>query len=110
MSKTLRFCPQEYGAHRFLVLQIRGEQGIASGIRRIEAAAGPAALEYLDSRDAVVKQLSSQLKVGAGELPARVAGASSSPNTASSGFQMTPDRAVSELSSVAHACSQRTAE
>ena len=57
-----------------LVVQIKSEQGIASGIRRIEAVAGPAALEYLDARDSVVKDLSSRLKVSASDLPYRVAG------------------------------------
>ena len=43
--------------------KIISEQGIASGVRRIEAVAGPAFVEYAIARDVVVKQLSSSLKV-----------------------------------------------
>lgn len=39
------------------------ESGIASGIRRIEAVCGAAALEYLNTQDAVVRALASSLKV-----------------------------------------------
>ncbi|MCO5547054.1 hypothetical protein L7F22_000495 [Adiantum nelumboides] len=52
--------------------KIVSEQGIASGIRRIEAVAGPAFVEYAIARDRVVKQLSSCLKVKAEDLPIRV--------------------------------------
>lgn len=52
--------------------KIISEQGIASGIRRIEAVAGPAFVEYAIARDRVVKQLSSCLKVKAEDLPTRV--------------------------------------
>jgi len=55
-------------------MQIKSEQGIASGIRRIEAVAGPAALEFLYERESVVRDLSNQLKVACSELPARVTG------------------------------------
>ena len=55
-------------------VQIKSEQGVASGIRRIEAVAGPAALEFLYDRESVVRELSSQLKVAHSELPARVMG------------------------------------
>lgn len=44
-------------------LKIVSEQGIASGVRRIEAVAGSAFIEYVNARDAVVKQLSATLKV-----------------------------------------------
>jgi len=54
--------------------KIKSEQGIASGIRRIEAVAGPAALEFLYERESVVRDLSNQLKVACSELPARVTG------------------------------------
>lgn len=43
--------------------KIVSEAGIASGVRRIEAVAGPAMIEYLTARDGVVKQLSTQFRV-----------------------------------------------
>lgn len=65
------------GTHVTNTSEIQGfkvisEQGIASGIRRIEAVAGPAFVEYAIARDGVVKQLSSFLKVKAEDLPTRV--------------------------------------
>jgi len=57
-------------------VQIKSEQGIASGIRRIEAVAGPSALEFLYERESVVRELTNQLKVTSSELPARVQGSS----------------------------------
>lgn len=56
------------GTHVRNIAEIRGlkivsEQGIASGVRRIEAVAGNAFIEYINARDAVVKQLSASLKV-----------------------------------------------
>lgn len=55
-------------------MQIKAEQGIASGIRRIEAVAGPAALDFLNERDAVVREMTGQFKVAPAELPAKLAG------------------------------------
>ena len=55
-------------------MQVLSESGIASGVRRIEAAAGPAAVEYVNSIDGTVKQLAQQLKAKPEELPGRVAG------------------------------------
>lgn len=43
--------------------KIISEQGIASGIRRIEAVAGEAFIEYINSRDSQMKSLCSILKV-----------------------------------------------
>lgn len=63
---------------RFTFLQIKTEQGIASGIRRIEAAAGPSALDYLNERDAVVREMTGKLKVSVAELPSKVSGISHS--------------------------------
>ncbi|XP_021903857.1 alanine--tRNA ligase, chloroplastic/mitochondrial, partial [Carica papaya] len=45
--------------------KIMSEQGIASGIRRIEAVAGEAFLEYMNARDSQIKRLCSTLKVRA---------------------------------------------
>lgn len=56
------------GTHVSNTSEIRGfriisEQGIASGIRRIEAVAGEAFIEYVTARDSYIKQLCSTLKV-----------------------------------------------
>lgn len=56
------------------VFKIVSETGIAAGVRRIEAVAGPAVLEYLNVRDRVVRELSAQLKVKPEELPERITG------------------------------------
>ncbi|XP_062021828.1 alanine--tRNA ligase, chloroplastic/mitochondrial-like isoform X2 [Rosa rugosa] len=52
--------------------KIISEQGIASGVRRIEAVAGEAFIEYVNSRDYYMKQLCSTLKVKAEEVTNRV--------------------------------------
>lgn len=54
------------------VFKIVSETGVASGVRRIEAVAGPAVLDYLNVRDKVVKELSDRFKVQAEELPDRI--------------------------------------
>lgn len=56
------------GTHVGHTAEIRGfkiisEQGIASGVRRIEAVAGEAFIEYVNSRDYYMKNLCSTLKV-----------------------------------------------
>jgi alanyl-tRNA synthetase len=56
------------------VFKIVSETGVASGVRRIEAVAGPAVLDYLNVRDKVVKELSARFKVKPEELPERVSG------------------------------------
>ncbi|GFY94518.1 alanyl-tRNA synthetase, class IIc [Actinidia rufa] len=65
------------GTHVNNTSEIRGfkiitEQGIASGIRRIEAVAGEAFIEYISARDNCMKQLCSTLKVKAEDVPTRV--------------------------------------
>ena len=55
------------------VFKIIGESGVAAGIRRIEAVAGPAVLAYLNERDAVVKQLGERFKAQPAEIVERVA-------------------------------------
>ncbi|XP_065866731.1 alanine--tRNA ligase, chloroplastic/mitochondrial isoform X3 [Euphorbia lathyris] len=52
--------------------KIISEQGIASGIRRIEAVAGEAFIEYMNARDSQMKHLCSTLKVKAEEVTTRV--------------------------------------
>ncbi|XP_073122048.1 alanine--tRNA ligase, chloroplastic/mitochondrial isoform X2 [Henckelia pumila] len=65
------------GTHVSNTCEIRGfkiisEQGIASGIRRIEAVAGEAFIEYVSTRDNYMKQLCSTLKVNAEDVTGRV--------------------------------------
>lgn len=55
------------------LFKIISETGVAAGIRRIEAVAGPAVLAYLNERDAVVRQLGERFKVQPGEIVERVA-------------------------------------
>ncbi|MEN9223657.1 MAG: DHHA1 domain-containing protein, partial [Thermostichus sp. BF3_bins_97] len=55
------------------LFKIISETGIAAGIRRIEAVAGPAVLEYLNERDSVVRELSAQFKAKPQEIPERIA-------------------------------------
>ncbi|MFB2893305.1 alanine--tRNA ligase [Aerosakkonemataceae cyanobacterium BLCC-F50] len=54
------------------VFKIISETGVAAGIRRIEAVAGPAILEYLNLRDKVVKELSDRFKAKPEEIPDRI--------------------------------------
>ncbi|HEY9881868.1 MAG TPA: alanine--tRNA ligase [Leptolyngbyaceae cyanobacterium] len=54
------------------LFKIISEAGVASGVRRIEAVAGPAVLEYLNVRDAVVRELSDRFKAKPEELTERV--------------------------------------
>ena len=54
------------------VFKIISETGIASGVRRIEAVAGAAILDYLNVRDRVVKELSDKFKVKPEEISDRV--------------------------------------
>ncbi|KAL8543436.1 hypothetical protein ACS0TY_004104 [Phlomoides rotata] len=65
------------GTHVGSTSEIRGfkiisEQGVASGIRRIEAVAGEAFIEYVISRDNYMKQLCTTLKVNAEDVTTRV--------------------------------------
>jgi len=54
------------------LFKIVSESGVAAGIRRIEAVAGPAVLAYLNERDAVVKQLGDRFKAQPAEIVDRV--------------------------------------
>ncbi|THU60852.1 hypothetical protein C4D60_Mb07t17100 [Musa balbisiana] len=65
------------GTHVSNTSEIRGfkiisEQGIASGIRRIEAVAGEAFIEYVTARDNSMRHLCSALKVKAEDVTGRV--------------------------------------
>ncbi|MFN9934052.1 MAG: DHHA1 domain-containing protein, partial [Cyanobacteriota bacterium] len=55
------------------LFKIVGESGVAAGIRRIEAVAGPSVLAYLNERDRVVRALGDRLKAQPGEIVDRVA-------------------------------------
>jgi len=55
------------------LFKIVAEAGVAAGIRRIEAVAGPAVLAYLNERDAVVRALGDRFKAQPGEIVERVA-------------------------------------
>jgi alanyl-tRNA synthetase len=54
------------------IFKIISEAGISSGIRRIEAVAGTAILDYLNVRDKVVKELSDRFKIKPEEIGDRV--------------------------------------
>ena len=54
------------------VFKIVSETGVAAGIRRIEAVAGPAVLDYLNVRDKVVRELSDRFKAKPEELSDRI--------------------------------------
>lgn len=56
------------------LFKIISESGVAAGIRRIEAVAGLAALEYLSLRDRIVRELSDRFKAKPEELPDRISG------------------------------------
>lgn len=56
------------------VFKILSEGGIASGVRRVEAVAGPAAVDHMNTLDSVVRAIGQQLKAKNEELPARVTG------------------------------------
>lgn len=56
------------------VFKILSEGGIASGVRRVEAVAGPAAVDHMNTLDRVVRAIGQQLKAKNEELPARVTG------------------------------------
>jgi len=54
------------------LFKVIAETGVASGIRRIEAVAGPSVLEYLNVRDKVVRELGDRFKAKPEELPDRI--------------------------------------
>ncbi len=54
------------------LFKIVSETGVAAGIRRIEAVAGPAVLAYLNEREAVVRELGDRFKAQPAEIVERV--------------------------------------
>ncbi|MDJ0511044.1 MAG: alanine--tRNA ligase [Crocosphaera sp.] len=54
------------------LFKIMSEGGISSGVRRIEAVAGPAVLEYLKVRETVVKDLCDRFKIKPEEISDRI--------------------------------------
>jgi alanyl-tRNA synthetase len=54
------------------LFKIVSEVGISSGVRRIEAVAGPAVLEYLNIREQVVRELGDRFKVKPDEIVDRI--------------------------------------
>ena len=54
------------------VFKIVSEGGVAAGVRRIEAVAGQALLDYLNVRDKVVRELSDRFKVKPEEIGDRI--------------------------------------
>lgn len=55
------------------LVRLVSEGAVAAGVRRLEALTGEAARAYLDEQDNRVREIASILKVGAGEITARVA-------------------------------------
>ncbi|PZV17016.1 MAG: alanine--tRNA ligase [Pseudanabaena sp.] len=56
------------------LFKIISEAGVASGVRRIEAIAGQAVLEYLTLRDNIAKDLSDRFKIKPDEICDRITG------------------------------------
>ncbi len=54
--------------------KITGETALAAGVRRIEAVAGAAALTYVERQERLLGDAAAALKVGAQDLPERIAG------------------------------------
>ena len=69
------------------LFKIVSESGVAAGIRRIEAVAGPAVLAYLNERDSVVRQLGDRFKAQPGEIVERVSALQEELKTTSKALQ-----------------------
>src|SRR5439155_1261841 len=54
------------------VLKIRGESGVAAGVRRLEAVSGEGALELIRSHEAVLRDISALLRTPGEEAAARL--------------------------------------
>ncbi|MGC1306401.1 MAG: alanine--tRNA ligase [Phormidesmis sp.] len=64
------------------VFKIISETGVAAGIRRIEAVAGPAVLDYLEVRDRIVRDLCDRFKTKPEDITERVTSLQSELKTA----------------------------
>lgn len=69
------------------LFKIVSESGVAAGIRRIEAVAGPAVLAYLNERDSVVRQLGDRFKAQPSEIVERVSALQEELKTTSKALQ-----------------------
>jgi alanyl-tRNA synthetase len=56
------------------LVKLVSEEGLAAGIRRIEAVAGDAALAYFNQREGLLSDASALLKVAPADLPGRIEG------------------------------------
>ena len=54
------------------LLKIAGEGAVASGVRRVEAVAGPAAIESVARKEAALREAAELLKIGPLEVPRRL--------------------------------------
>jgi len=52
--------------------KVTSETAVASGVRRIEAVTGEAALQHVGSRDAIIEETAKSLNATPGDVPARV--------------------------------------
>ena len=55
------------------LFKVVGEGGVAAGVRRIEAVTGRGALDYMQSRDAMLTRAAGLFKAPVGELEAKIA-------------------------------------
>jgi alanyl-tRNA synthetase len=53
-------------------LKVAGEGAVASGVRRVEAVAGPAAIESVARKEAALREAAELLKIGPLEVPKRL--------------------------------------
>jgi alanyl-tRNA synthetase len=54
------------------LLKVNGEGAVASGVRRVEAVAGPAAIENVARKEAALREAAELLKIGPLEVPRRL--------------------------------------
>src|SRR5499426_1005816 len=54
------------------LLKVAGEGAVASGVRRVEAVAGPAAIENVARKEAALREAAELLKIGPLEVPKRL--------------------------------------
>ena len=54
------------------LFKILNEEGIGSGLRRIEAVTGEKALKYIKEKESIIKEVSDKLQTGPSELPVKI--------------------------------------